>query len=116
MYAEMNGKKCSNSVLFTLLVWLLSMFCCLTGMFAIGEDSDLPVMMRMVRPYVKVLANLTGADYFKNLDRRITNTAMIPKALRREITLLTYREQLVNFTSFDSVEKVNCYFKNKKFL
>ena len=113
MYTEVNGKKCRNGILYTLLIWILSMFFCLTALFAIGDDPDLPLTMRMVRPYVATIAKLTGWDYFENLSQKISNRAWICQALRMKGRLVSYKGSLDSYKSFATLENVRCYLKHK---
>lgn len=113
MFTGMNGKKYCNGSVFTLIVWLLSMFVSLTALFAAGGNYDLPLKLRVMHPYVATLAYLTGNDYFKNMEREISSQVLIPQGLRMESKLATYKERLDKYCNFDTPEKVYCYYVNK---
>ena len=114
MYTEVNGKKCANGVFFSLLVWLLSMFCCLSVLFIFGANDELPIKQRVIYPYVAFLAKYTDKACFKEMELELRKYAWIPQAFRLERTLVAGKKTIDSYTNLTSVENLYCYFMHKE--
>ena len=114
MYTEVNGKKRANGVLFSLLVWLLSLFCCLTVLFIFGANDELPIKQRAVYPYVAFLAKYTDKACFKEMELELRKYSWIPQAFRLESKLTDGKDTIDSYTDLTSVNNLYCYFMHKE--